>query len=277
MYKKIRNYYAFLDVLYATKYKGIRVNSLCSFQKSGRTWVRYFLANYINLNYKLNIDIDIISFYDFAPSYKYDQIKKSCDKIDFYIDDIPLTLSTHSIYKKHLFSNTPIIFIIRSVYDVMASYYFHKKHHVSSYTADISSFIRSENGVQHLVKYMNSWSRYLINNKHLMVSYEDMHSSTKNTFTEIILYLNIPLDHKVLMLAIEKSTFKKMQESEINHSIPEVTYNIDNVNARRMRNGIVGDNSKNFSLDDIEYIKNFCQDNLFDESKKIYKDAGIEL
>jgi hypothetical protein len=276
--KKISLLRALFSIIYRADIKRKNTYSLCSFQKSGRTWVRYFLANYINIYYGLNIAIDMHTVYDVVPAYDYKLLNKTLQLIEKFDSDIPLVLSSHTVYKKHLYSKTPIIFVVRSVYDIMVSYYYHKKKHRSEFNGDISTFIRSNGyGMVHFVNYINSWSKYLASSVALIVSYEDMHFDTKNTFSKIISFLNIPMDENLLILAIEKSTFTNMQKSEVNSGIPGHSYNLDDVNARRMRSGVVGDYINHLSSDDIEYIRNYCVANFTENSKKIYKDSRITL
>ena len=85
------------------------------------------------------------------------------------------------------------------------------------------------------------------------------------------------MDENLLILAIEKSPFTNMQKSEVNSGIPGHSYNLDDVNARRMRSGVVGDYINHLSSDDIEYIRNYCVANFTENSKKIYKDSRITL
>jgi len=265
-------------IVYRANIKGKKTYSLCSFQKSGRTWVRYFLANYINIYYKLNIDIDMYTVYDLIPAYNYKLLNEFGRLSERSYADIPLILSSHTTYKKHLYYKTPIIFVIRSVYDVMVSYYYHKKKHRSMFEGDISTFIRSNvYGIRHLVNYINSWSKYLVSSRALIVSYEGMHFDTKNSFRKIVSFLDVPVDENVLALAINNSTFTNMQKTELDSGVPGHSYNLDDVNARRMRSGVVGDYVNHLSGDDIEYIRNYCSDNLSDNSKNIYGSTEIEL
>lgn len=276
--KKLSLLRTLLFVIYRITIQRKKVYSLCSFQKSGRTWVRYFLANYISIYYKLNFAVDMRTVYDLVPAYNYKLLNKFINLTMDSEGDMPLILASHTVYKKHLYFNTPIIFIVRSVYDVMVSYYYHKKKHRSVFDGDISAFIHSdEYGVSHYVDYINSWSNYLINSKSLIVSYESMHLDTRDIFGKIISFLEIPVDKNILTLAIEKSTFKNMQKSEVSSGIPGHSYNLDDIDARRMRSGVVGDYANHLSSDDIDYIRSYCMVNLNDASKKIYIDSGIIL
>jgi len=124
---------------------------------------------------------------------------------------------------------------------------------------------------------MNSWSKYLVNSDSLIVSYEDLHCDAKNTFSKIVSFINIDVDENILSLAIEKSTFSNMNKSELDKRIPGHSYNLDDVNARRIRSGIVHDYVNHLSNDDIEYIRNYCSLNFNKQSKKIYNDMKITL
>lgn len=265
-------------LIYRDSVQGKKTYSICSFQKSGRTWLRFFLANYINIHYKLDMVVDVRSVIDIIPAYTYNKLIHYFNEIERIDSDIPLILVSHSAYKKYLFFKTPIIFIIRSVYDVIVSYYFHKSKHRSSFNGDISSFIKSEiYGVRHIVKYMNSWSKYLVNSGSLVVSYEDMQRDTNKTFVNIISFLNIDIDETALNLAIEQSSFDNMKRSEIDMGMQGHIYSVLDKNSRRMRSGIIGDYINHLDSEDIEYIRNYCDKYLNKDSKNIYISKGIEL
>jgi hypothetical protein len=277
--KRLSLFCAVTDVSYRTIFKDSKVYALCSFQKSGRTWVRYFLANYFNLHYKLNIDININSFYDFVPSYNYEQIKTTSNKFDPSNTNMPLILASHSEYKSYMFSNTPVIFVVRSIYDTIVSYFYHKTKHKSEFDGNISLFIRGkENSLKKLADYINSWSKNLANNKSLIVSYEEMHFDTNNAFSQIISFMGITVNEDILRIAIEQSTFDNMLQSELNSGgIPDSDYDVRVKSARRLRSGLVDDYFNHLDAENIEYIKRYCIDNLTFESKKLYEDVGIKI
>ena len=73
----------------------------CSFQKSGRTWLRFILGNYLNIKFELRLALDFHNIYSVLPSLtKKKQIAEA--------------------YKLLAPLNTPLIFFTHSMCDELS-------------------------------------------------------------------------------------------------------------------------------------------------------------
>jgi hypothetical protein len=126
-------------------------------------------------------------------AYRYHHLKK-----------MSLIISSHSLYDHLNFKKTSMIFLLRSVFDVLVSYYFHLSRQWRSFPDSISNFIRdSKNGISNYLAYINSFSSSLNGRKHRIVVYERLHENTLAEVKEIIRYLRLPVDEAAIRKAIE--------------------------------------------------------------------------
>lgn len=244
---------------------------LCSFQKSGRTWLRFLIANYLNDYYALGYNINFQNIYDILPAYnQFDDILSSNKKSKKY--KYPLILLTHRTYNKALFKSKNVIFLVRSPFDVMVSYFFHNKKHHTRYDGEIHSFIREPSiGIKKWINYINSWSEYILLSNSIVISYEEMHKSLDLVLIRLFKSLKIPINKNTLINAIEKSSITNMREVEKKNKIKNHKYNMNDPEALRMRKGKI-DGYKNYlNDDDIEFILENCNHLLTLESKKLLK------
>ena len=114
---------------------------LCSYPKSGRTWLRFLLANYLNLFYQLGLDIDLHSYFSVLPNEGHDSLR-GIDTYRFPADArFPLLVSTHKTYTRQKFSEAErahVIFLLRSTPDVLVSWFFHCSRVLKSYAGTLS-------------------------------------------------------------------------------------------------------------------------------------------
>ena len=250
---------------------------LCSFQKSGRTWLRFLISNYLNDYYALGYNINFQNIYNILPAYnQFDDILSSNKKSIKY--KYPLILLTHQTYNKTLFNSRNVIFLIRSPLDVMVSYFFHNKKHHNRYDGDIHSFIREPLiGIKKWIVYINSWSKYIFLSKDVVISYEEMHKSLDLILIKLFKTLKIPINKNILIDVINKSNIKNMRAVEKKNKIKNHKYNVNDSEALRMRRGISGGYKDYLNDDDIEFIINQCNDELTFDSKKLLQTTKYDL
>jgi hypothetical protein len=221
---------------------------LSSYPKSGNTWLRIFLANYIKNKF---ININDIGFLGYISSSKFIFNKYNninCSKLS--INDRDLMRSNvyqklndnspsflynkcHDKYDKNIFSSSyskGIIYIIRNPLDVVISF---SKH----YGLSIDDTIKKINNKNHklsgkinakqLRQKLGTWSEHVLSwTKQneipiLIVKYEDMLDNTFNEFEKIIKFLNLDFDKKRLINSINYSSFDFIKKQEINNGFKE--------------------------------------------------------
>lgn len=192
-----------------------------SFPKSGRTWLRFFLAKYIEKRHGARFSLD------FVPDESWDE-KRRClpvPKIDFShnffdffqeTDDSPRLIDTDVIARKRL------IVLIRDPRDVAVSYFHHKRDKEKLFTGSLEDFVRSAiYGIERQSRFVHMLLDMFENHagpKHLM-TYEDLHGDTTGVFRHCLDFLFCAdIDETAFAYALEASRFDNMRRAEIEAS-----------------------------------------------------------
>jgi len=269
--EELRNIYSVLLNVFE-KYK--KVIYLFSFPKSGRTWLRYILANYINIYFKLDCDINLHTIFTLIPNDDLDKQKGL--SVYRYVKDnrFPVLIASHKSLKPY--DDRNLLVLLRNVYDLMVSEYFQHIHLLEKFKGSIKDFIREKQGSLYgYCKFINSLE--LNKNNAKIFTYEDMTKDISLVVKEILEYLDIAYDKDILENSVNLSTFKNMREDEINKGIPGYKGDPNKTNSLRMREGKVNNYSKYLDSEDIKYIKQYCENNLSTYSKKLLKEYGINF
>jgi alcohol sulfotransferase len=248
---------------------------LCSFPKSGRTWLSYLLANYLNLQFRLGLAINFATLFHLVSLDNFEQ-GKGVGVYDYYDDKrFPLILVSHDAFDEGKFGNAKTVFLTRSVFDTLVSNYFQ---HARVFTSDrswkgsIKEFIRSEQGVASYCTYLNSWSGFLDGNDSAhILAYEDMHQDIFGAARRILEFMGVTVDEEHLGKAVELSSFEAMRKMETETKIPGVNFHfaLDDEESARVRKGKVGGYRDYLDEEDIEYIRAYCDENLTPQSRAL--------
>jgi hypothetical protein len=248
---------------------------IVSYPKSGRTWLRFILANYINSLYNLNMNINLHNFFHLLPNDTNDEIK-GFKGFNFYNnDEVPLILFSHKKYNEIGYRGKTI-FLLRSPYDIMVSDYFQETEHLGHYKGSINDFIRDEDkGIKKLCNFLNDWAAEMNNEQAIILSYEELSENTYKTVEKFLRYLDIAIDKNKLQYSIKKSNFAVMQEAEKQMGLPsEKKYNLENSDALRMREGKTGNYNKYLNTDDVFFINSVLIKELNTNVLKLLKEHG---
>ncbi|WP_461637524.1 sulfotransferase domain-containing protein [Labilibaculum euxinus] len=247
-----------------------------SFPKCGRTWLRFIIANYLNLEFGLNIQqLNLHNIFSILPNEGKDNLKgigtfKYGDN-----KEIPLISFSHK-KPSDCMKGEKRLLIIRSIPDVMVSYFFHTKELLGLHQDDISSFIRKhDGGVEKYCQFLNLWALEMKNSNFLVLTYEMLHDETFNIVKSALEFFDMTVDSGKLAKAIDLSSFDNMQKVEIDKGIAGHTYKADQPEARRVRKGIVGGYLDYLDSDDIAYIRNRTEELLSEASKKMLGLYGL--
>jgi estrone sulfotransferase len=181
---------------------------LVSYPKSGNTWMRFLLINYLfNTNRKPLLYSDLEKY---IPSIHNSSFSKINSFKGFRI------IKSHFVKKEY----PKIIYIVRDGRDTMVSYYYYLKD-LKDYTGSFEDFYykkpNSELGswdghVRKALDYEKCFPENII-----IIKYEDLKNDPHWVFGKVIEFLNYNIDVDNLNFAISNSTFerlKTMQESE---------------------------------------------------------------
>jgi aryl sulfotransferase len=222
---------------------------LVSYPKSGNTWVRMFLANYLK-NELAPVSLEEIksapiagNALDFEELVGLNPFELTADEVDLYRPDLYRLLSeglektdeilykkTHDAYTSNATSeplfpeeiSRGAIYFIRNPLDICVSYANHnaeKLHKTVDFLLNEKSYIAGKRNGQLRQKllswkcHVQSWMGQSLIPVHA-VRYEDMQQKPTETFGSIIKFLNLEYSEERLVKAIVFSDFKLLQQME---------------------------------------------------------------
>ncbi len=247
-----------------------------SYQKSGRTWLRFILANYFNLKFGLNANPDLTSMFSIMPNDWSGDIKG--EGAYNYSDDkrFPLIIFSHKKPDQNsLFKKEKGILLLRNVFDVVVSEYFHTSGFLKMPSDGMDSFVKSEKvGLARYVAYINSWAGACEDIK--IITYEDLHKNAFEIAKTVLSFLGVKPDKDFLIKSIELSSFKNMSELEKKKGIPGAKGDYSKKESRRMRKGEIGGGRDYLSNENIKHIKDYWDKNVSPQAFKILKKNNID-
>lgn len=256
-----------------------RIVWLASYPKSGNTWFRAFLANFLR-DPDVPVNINQIQTGPIASARMPLDTALGYDSSDLTFEEIdslrrehflacgeeegaPLFFKVHDAYTctsagQPLFPpevSLAVIYLVRNPLDVCVSF----AHHCgrSEYDRVIKSMSRPEHAMAGNVRRHNdqlrqrmlSWSGHVASwrdaagHRVKILRYEDMKQNTLQTFTEAIGFLGLPTDERRVKKALEFSSFEELSRQEEKNGFRE------RVHAERkfFRKGVVGDAQRTLS------------------------------
>ena len=251
-----------------------RATFLCSYPKSGRTWLRFVVASYLDLLFGLGIDVDFRSLFTLVPN---DKLKaRGLSEYHYWGDPrVPLVVASHAPYDDR-FGDSDIIFMVRSPLDVLVSQYYHRTNQLHAFQGDLGDYVRDpDHGVARLVAYLNSWAEPLGERRSLVVSYEAMQADAVSVAATVAAFVGLPSDLDALKEAVDRSSFERMRDLEIRDGIPGHQYDRANPDARRVREGRVGAFREHLAAEDLEYVRSALRDRLTPTAAALLREAGV--
>lgn len=223
---------------------------IASFPKSGRTWLSFLIANYLNLQ------LDLVPNVNFETVYKIIQSDgATITPLDIIAEDnCPNFIATHALPNR--VEADRIIRLTRNPYDVIVSFYFHLTKHWVSYSGTFSEYLRDENwGVSYFKQYQDAWKKKT-DIPTLWITYEDLQSKTEEVLSRALTFGKVDhIDLNIIQQAIGLSSFDALQQLErTGPRIPQHQYDLSDPHALRVRIGTVGSAAQFLSQVDADFI-----------------------
>jgi hypothetical protein len=251
------------------------VHYLCSYPKCGRTWLRFILAHYLNRLYNLGLDIDLHTFFTLMPTD--DRTPESGITAYRFASDprFPLFLASHNSYSKKRFgtdADSRLVFLLRSVPDVVVSEYFHRSRFMKVLQGGLKEFIRSpEGGLARYCRYLNSWAPIVQSGGSLVLTYEMLHRDTGKNVADVLTFMEIPVAAGILRESVSLSTFHAMQSIEKKRGIPRFQASPDDPESQRVRRGKVGGSREYLDPEDLDYMRQTSESLLTDAARALLR------
>lgn len=191
--------------------------TIVSFPKSGRTWLRYYLGTWLNLEYNAGVDLEFMPQpYWTAERHAVDfpHIHFTHDYFDLHQDDDD---TNPTILYKQYYDKKPTILLVRNPFDTIVSYYYHKAKRESITNMSLSEFVLSSRyGVGRYCDWMVQMLDYAKTNPNMMIlSYEEMRKGMTKQMRKVFQFMHIDDPHDHLPMATKLSSFKAMQDAEV--------------------------------------------------------------
>lgn len=191
---------------------------LCSYPKSGRTWMRFALANLIDETFDLGVGFDTENMFQLIPNDDGPDHTRPWKRVEeFAYGDrpgVPLIAMSHLPWEER-FSETPAVLLIRNPAASLVSRFFHVSRHAGRFDGDLPEFARDEFlGVPGLVSYFASWQPHLDDPNVEVVTYEELRAEPLEPFTRIVRRLGIEADRPALERALEAASVDRMRSVE---------------------------------------------------------------
>lgn len=245
---------------------------IASYPKSGNTWVRSFLTNYLSDEASFNLQ-HLSNIKKFPRKELFDQLKidyKDFQQIpanwikmqEFINSKKKITfLKTHNAMAKvnnYAFTDSintkGFIYLVRDPRDIVISY----ASHLGKDIEETFSIMKNDKSFEMLninssqkMSILGSWSSNYKSWKNcsvakgLIIKYEDLVSKPKENFQKIIDYLsklnNFNIDNNKIIKSINNTNFETLKKLELKDGFDEKGFN------SFFRKGIVGDWKENLS------------------------------
>lgn len=218
---------------------------LCSYPKSGRTWMRFALVNLLDRRHGLGGDFDMLNMFGLIPNSDGEGKTQPTKTPDNYLfgerPEVPFIVMSHLPWEE-AFAEVPTVFLVRSPGDVIVSFYHHMSRHDGRFRGSLSEFAADpEYGIPNLVSYLASWQPHLDDQGVTVLSYEELRRDPVPSFEALTRGLGIEAERDELKAALEAASVQKMREVEAVSGVGQPQeYDFEDPNARRVRKAKVG-------------------------------------
>lgn len=218
---------------------------LCSYPKSGRTWMRFALVNLLDRKYDLGGNFDMLNMFGLIPNSDGEGKTQPTKTPDNYLfqdsPEVPFIIASHLPWEG-TFAGTRTVFLARNPGDVIVSFYHHMSRHDGRFSGTLEEFAADpEFGVSNLVSYLASWQPHLDDEGVTVLTYEMLRQDPIPCFELLTRGLGIEAGRDELEAALEAASIQRMREVEAKSGVGQPQdYDFEDPNARRVRKAKVG-------------------------------------
>ena len=258
------------------------VTFLCSFMKSGRTYLRFALAHYLEATFRLGVELDFEGMYQIVPNLSSHRTR-GLDQFRFAeVPGLPVVVCAHDPYAPQPFGLAPVILLLRAPHDTLTSLYFHEAHHARVFGGTLAELLdpgdaSARDATREWAAYASSWAAALPELEHLVITYERLLEDPGRELRRVLELLGLAPDATALATAIERSSFDQMRALELaGRLVPGETYDPRDDRARRVREGKVGGYARHMSPALAARVAARLDELLTDEAKALLQAHGID-
>ena len=218
---------------------------LCSYPKSGRTWMRFALVHLLDSRHELGGGFDMENMFGLIPNLDGEGRTQPWKLPDHYRyrdrPEVPFIVASHLPWESD-FSRLPTVFLARSPGDVVVSRFHHMTRHEGKFDGSLAEFAGDpEHGIPDLIAYLATWQPHLEDPNVIAVTYERLKADPVAAFGELVTGLGIQADPEELAAALEAASVDRMRKVEAESGVGQPqAYDFEDPDARRVRKARVG-------------------------------------
>lgn len=223
---------------------------LVSFPKTGNTWIRFLLCNYLSLHELGGRTVDFHVLDAIMPALGKSNLLESWP---YY--SIPRFVKTHRPYHSVFLSRPArVVYILRDPRDVMVSYFHFLSNHLYNTIDDnFESFLQHPlYGLEAFFKHYTSWRPHI----DVLIRYEALKADTNGEFQRLLKAAGRAVDIEKAQAAIRRSTFEQTRRHQEKRGLSGQSR--FRPGYQFARKGQVGEWSHYFSHSNLEYYKQLC-------------------
>jgi hypothetical protein len=181
---------------------------LCTYPKSGTTWLGFLLAQIFKGSAEEQIDLKSMGRY--IPDVNLQYTRRGSLKDHGALAD-PRFFLCHAAYDENL---PRVIYVIRDPRDTMVSYWHYQKFLHPGYSQSLAEFLEGEHWPCEWDEHVASW---LLPRRHpnmMVVRYEQLHAGAAEVLRNVLAFAGITVTNQRIEQAVASSRFEQMRSAE---------------------------------------------------------------
>ncbi len=224
---------------------------VCGYPKTGRTWLRFMMANALSEEYRLGVDVDLKNVYGIIPNEVTEAIS---GQPSFTYDClVPRIEMSHRRYQGEQFADSLTVFMMRDPRDIMVSHWLHDSLQVKIFGGGLHEYVHNpDRGINAFLTHLESWAPQLTHEQ--IVTYEQMQRDPYKVVAQVFEILEVPVSTQSVEYAVIQGEIGRMRQIEIDSGIAGHDYDRSNPEARRVRAGKIGGFVQYLAEADLSFI-----------------------
>lgn len=187
---------------------------LCSYPKSGTTWLGFLIAHVLKGD--ASDELDLKSFNRYVPDVNLQYTKRGSAAAHSGLSD-PRFFLCHATYDAQL---PKVVYVTRDPRDVMVSYWHYQKFLKKDFDQPMAEFLRSDDHWPcEWDEHVAGWMLPRAHADLLVVRYEDIHKDTTAVVRGVLDFAGVRCSEAHIEAAVEASRFERMRAAEERHGV----------------------------------------------------------
>lgn len=179
---------------------------ICSYPKSGTTWIGYLLAQLLKQDADEQLGLD--SFNRYVPDVNLIYARRA-PLADFASLSSPRFFLCHAAYDAML---PNVVYVLRDPRDVLVSYYHYNRFLNKKFDLTLADYLRADNRWPcDWNEHVESWLTPKRHPRMIVVRYEDLHTDTAGAIHRILTLAGITVVASRIQAAIDAARFDRMR------------------------------------------------------------------